>query len=59
MEMAKYGNRKEWQKGAGDLMHPDEEGKFIKYGIYVGINHPAYQETCEILKKYSDTNKGG
>lgn len=53
-------NREEdWQNNAGKLFHPGKEGKLIMYGVYVGINHPAYKEVCEIMKKYKNTNKGG
>lgn len=51
-----YGSdsREVWQKYAGDLMHPDEEGKFIEYGVFVGIAHPAYKEVCEMIQKYKE-----
>ena len=55
-------SREVWQKYAGELMHPDGEGKFIEYGVFVGIAHTAYKEVCEIIQKYKEgknINKGG
>lgn len=55
-------SREAWQNYAGDLTHRDEEGEFIKYGVYVGITHPLYKEVCEMIQKYKQAkaiNKGG